>query len=202
MKTLYFTLFYGVFIFITNAQNVILEAYTDEKKQHLIEWVVTECSYISHFEIERRIDNNRFEVIYTKEINSYDCNGNYTYTIKDFPKGYQYDYRIKAYLNTALPVFSGIATVFYQPENVEITHFAINVNTIVLSVISRQKNSLTLTIIDISGKLFYKNVFQIQAGKEELNVPVNIPSTGIYFVQVSDRESHLVYQKKYLLKNN
>lgn len=201
MKKLWFLMFY-FFVLSIQAQNIVLQAYTNTEKHHILEWVVTECSYISHFELERSIDDSRFEVIYTREINSYNCNGNYLYTIKDIPKGYQYTYRIKAYLSTALPLISETFTIFYQPEHTEITNFAFENEVIRLSLISRQKNILTLSIVDILGKLHYKNTFETQAGKEDIQLSTNISTFGLYFIHLSDRENRLIYQTKYMLKNN
>lgn len=184
-----------------NAQSVVLQGYPNENK-HVLEWVVTECSYVNHFEIERSIDGSRFEVVYTKEIRSYECNGNYSYTFYEFPKGYQYEYRVKAYLNTTLPILSGITTIFYQPNDIEIINFTLHNNQIQFSTIARQKNMLIFTITDIFGKVYYKNTTAITIGKQDIQWQINIPSTGIYFIQIADIESRPIYQNKYFLKNN
>lgn len=203
MKLGYLILFYMISgILAAHSQNVVLQVYPNAKNTHTLEWVVTECSYISHFEIERSIDNGRFEVIYTKEIHSYECNGNYLYTYADFPKGYQYDYRVKAYLNSTLPIISEIYTIFYQPEQVEVISFMFITDKIALSLLSRQKNTLTLTITDVSGKIHHKNSFSINAGRQDIELLIDRYSTGIYFVHISDKENRSVYQKKYFLKNN
>ncbi len=200
MKLLHFAFCFISVLFI-QAQNVVLQGF-EKDNTHVLEWTVTECSYISHFEIERSTDDSRFEVIYTKEIHSYDCNGNYSQTIADIPKAYKYEYRIKAYLNTALPVISGIVTLFYQPENVEVNNFIFSSGTVQMSIISRQKNILALTIIDITGRTHYKNAFQVQAGKQDIQVQINITSTGVYFVHITDKENRLIYHNKCLVKNN
>jgi hypothetical protein len=201
MKWFYLVLFYVVFPFLIHAQSVVLQGF-EKNNIHVLEWVVTECSYISHFDIERSTDDHRFEVIYTKVIGSYDCNGNYSQTISDLPKAYKYEYRIKAYLNTALPIVSGTTVLFYQPENIEINNFVFNAGTIQMSIISRQKNLLTISITDIVGRTYYKDIFQVQSGKQHIQLPINILSTGIYFIHITDKENHLVYHNKYLLKNN
>lgn len=194
-------LFYFISVISIQAQNVVLQGF-EKDNTHVLEWAVTECSYINHFEIERSTDNSRFELIYTKEIHSYDCNGNYSQTIADIPKAYKYEYRIKAYLNTALPVISVTVTLFYQPENVEINNFIFSSGTMQMSVISRQKNTLTVSIIDITGRTHYEDVFQVQSGKQDIQIPISISSIGVYFIRITDKESRLVYQNKYLLKNN
>lgn len=199
MKMWYFIVLYLVFSPFVCGQSVILQGF-EKNGTHVLEWVVTECSYISHFDVERSIDGSRFEIIYTREIKSYDCNGNYTQTIVDIPKGYKYEYRIKAYLNTALPVISGITTIFYQPENVEITNFVFSNSLMQMSVISRQRNALTVSITDIMGKIHYKSTFEIPSGKQDIQLQTNTLSTGIYFVHIIDRQNRLVYHHKYLPK--
>lgn len=193
--------FFSISVVCTYAQSVILHGF-EKNSAHILEWVVTECSYISHFEVERSTDESRFEVVYTMEIKSYDCNGNYSYTFTDIPKAYKYAYRIRAYLNTALPIVSGTTVFFYQPEHIEINHFILNNSTIQFSVISRQKNAITLNITDISGKTLYNHVFEVQAGKQDIQLPVSISGTGIYFVRITDNRNHFLYQNRYLLKNN
>lgn len=201
MKAWYFILLYFVFSPFVWGQSVVLQGF-EKNGHHVLEWVVTECSYISHFDIERSTDGSRFEIIYTREVKSYDCNGNYTQTLVDIPKGYKYEYRIKAYLNTALPVISGITTIFYQPENVEITNFVFNNAFIQMSVISRQRNALTVGITDVMGKIHYKNTFEIPSGKQDIQLQTNILSTGIYFVHITDRQNHLVYHRKCFIKTH
>lgn len=186
---------------LIQAQNVVLHGF-EQNNTHVLEWAVTECGYVSHFEIERSTDESRFEMIYTQEIKSYDCNGNYSYTINSLPKAYKYTYRIKAYLNTALPIISNDFTVFYKSDKAEITQILFETNRIYLSVIVPKKNTLNINIIDILGRLHYTNAIQVHAGKQDIELQTNILQTGIYFIHITDSQNRLIYQNKYILKNN
>ncbi|MCS7029343.1 MAG: T9SS type A sorting domain-containing protein [Bacteroidia bacterium] len=197
MKYLWLLILNCKLIELVIGQNVVLQGFPKEDG-HFLEWIVTECRYIDYFEIERKIDDSRFESIYTKQVKSYDCNGSYTYTFKEVPKGYKYEYRIKAYLETLLPVYSNTILIFYQPQLPELISIDWLTDTFLFSIIVPQTNQITVQILDILGRIVFQSQVEVNVGKHTIQFALDKIASGLYIVRLTDKKNRLLHYGKYV----
>jgi hypothetical protein len=175
----------------TNAQlPVTLTSFTATRNDDatILRWATASESNNSHFEIQRSVDNKKFEVIGTVRGNGTSTKKiNYSFTDVAVLSAKTVYYRLKQvdfdgkaeYSKTVSVVNTlpskGISSTLPNPFNDELS----------VSINAGTATNATVVIMDMIGKVHHTSTQQLQAGSTKVEINTSDMPDGIYFVRVS-----------------
>jgi hypothetical protein len=158
-----------------------------------VNWQVTNENDMQGYSVERSFNGVLFSAIASVTPQLSGSNTNYSYT--DAPAGDQSGvvyYRIKATDLNGRNFFSKIIPVYQSAQTVKLT---VTPNPVegdaTLSFMSDHNASVSISLIDISGKTLWKKQYQARTGMNFLPLDhlQELP-TGLYFLQYYNGEDH------------
>lgn len=158
------------------------------KEQVKITWSTTNEMNLSHFELERRTNNEIWETItYQEASNNFRIVNRYFHNDKK-PLQQNTFYRLKQVETNGKAFYSTIKTIEWQPSE----NFSIN-NPIgeeaVLQISSNSEKIQQLRLFDLQGQFIEEKTFQLVKGNNLLVWNMEALEKGIYFIRFSDRKS-------------
>jgi hypothetical protein len=208
MKRLMLLVFYFALLTEVSAQVPPLKALTSEastfnaKKTNegvALEWITIASTDISHFNIQLSIDQLVFNTIATVKAEVVDVNSEepirYFY-LDSNPKLEDNFYRIQQINKDSSITYSHTVKINWPKSEQKLTLYPNPVQANLKLNIDLVENALLLIeIIDIKGSIMQQLKQQMPSGFNQLSIPTNVLSNGIYLIQVKENGEVFSQQK-------
>ncbi|EJF53839.1 hypothetical protein SapgrDRAFT_2158 [Saprospira grandis DSM 2844] len=176
-------------ILLAQNQLLDLEAHPIENNYIQVDWNTEEEDELSHFEIERSLDNNQFnflaqvsaqgssQLIQDYQLNDYEVlpNVNYYYRLRLVNNDGSFSYS-----PTVVARLYGETT----EENIRIFPNPASGNA-QIDILSSQERDLQIRVFDAIGQLIYEQDAQTQIGHQLIQLPAQDWPAGLYLIQIA-----------------
>jgi hypothetical protein len=162
-----------------------------------VDWSTPEEEDLSHFEIERSLDNMNFEYLMTTTAagNSL-VQTNYFEDDHAVLPNQDYYYRIKMVNVDGSYNYSNVVTERINAENagegVVVYPNPISVGNATVAVTSVRERDLNVRVFDAIGQLIYTQQQVVPAGTSQFEIPSDNWPSGVYFIQLGDQDFNSV----------
>jgi hypothetical protein len=159
-------------------------------QHNLLNWRTLSESNNDRFEIQRSVNEQIYTTIgVIKGAGTTDIVQNYTYTDKA-PTKVSY-YRIKQIDTDGKFSYSVVVKVVAKTNQIAITDPTPNPTQshINFNVIGSNNNDMRIKLMDITGKIIFDDVMQMQIGSNTYNYDVQLLPNGVYYIAAQDTKT-------------
>jgi hypothetical protein len=143
----------------------------------------------SHFEIERSTDGTNFISIGRVQSSGNSATMQYYTFIDALPSSGTNFYRLKMVEQDGASVYSRVIAARNDQSLITLQLFPNPVSDLLqVQLLSDRKESVTVSIVDASGKSVFSKPQPVTEGSNAISIPVNQLSKGIYYLIITNRE--------------
>jgi lysophospholipase L1-like esterase len=168
-----------------------LTAFNARAQNHttLLEWKTEQEEPNTSFDIQRSRDGSRFENLYTMAGRGLPTPNTYSWTDQQPAEGNNF-YRLRIVEN-GQTTYSRVLNVINKPAEIAIDKlYKDNAGSNLVTIIHVQRSqSLTITIINMSGAAVFRQTQYISAPYKTLNIPIDKLATGQYYLNIMNAEA-------------
>jgi hypothetical protein len=156
-----------------------------QPKKVLLKWATSHETDNQSYTIERSFDNTHFELL-TTQAGKGMATASYTATDDTYATGIVY-YRLTQYDGEGNSIYTDTQKVNRTMESkFQVTVYPNPVgDTANMQVENTQGEAIMFSVYDLTGKMVYQKEVQSQVGDQEIGLPMNGLSSGIYFVKAT-----------------
>ena len=165
---------------------------TKEAQQTHLSWSTSSENYSSHFEIEHSMNARDWKLLGLVASNKESTSTQtYHFTHTNSVLGHHY-YRLKMVDQDNSFEYSPIRSLFISGEKIVVGNFYPNPSTSIATIdmTLNQPDQVTITTFDLTGKILYTKTQQLNAGKNQVEVPPT--GKGIRVVQLSTAQQTVI----------
>ncbi len=182
------------------------EAKVISKNNVQLNWITSSEINNNYFEVERSVDGSQFTAI-----GKVDGNGT-TNSISS----YQFtDHSLSSVNREQSTIYYRLKQVDFDGKLEYSKTVSVNINSLqqptsiypnpsdgsfIIENDVEQNSNITFTLINLMGEKVWSNFYQLQAGKNSIEVKATTLSPGIYFLRIEDESKQIIEVRKVLLK--
>lgn len=139
--------------------------------------------------LERSSDGRNFSPIFTEQVDQIRCGQAFNVNDEAFLTGKNY-YRVKFVSANGNVSFSQVVLIINNKDGLEITAITPNIisnQTLQMQVVTASTSATQLNIFDATGKIMSRISKKLEAGNNNLSIPIGHYAAGTYFLLITDK---------------